>query len=53
MAESALLFGLTFSLWAMLCWVKRPGWIGIPLGIAICAKQLLIPFIPVGLLAVS
>jgi len=48
MAEGALLFGVTFSLWALLAAPRRqrPLWLGLALGLAINAKQTALALLP-------
>lgn len=53
MAEGALLFGVTFTLYALISADKRPALIGLAIALAFNAKQFAIALIPVGLLAVS
>ena len=48
MAEGALLFGVTFTLWALLAAPsrRRPGWLGLALGLAVNAKQSALALVP-------
>jgi 4-amino-4-deoxy-L-arabinose transferase-like glycosyltransferase len=51
MAEGALLFTLTLSMWVMVTAEKRPWLVAIPAALAFCAKQTLAALGPAGLLA--
>lgn len=51
MAEGALLFTLTLSMWMLVKAEKRPWLSAIPIALAFCAKQTLAMLAPVGLLA--
>jgi hypothetical protein len=52
MAEGALLFTLTLSMWTLVKAEKRPWLIAVPVALAFCAKQSLVALVPAGLLAV-
>jgi len=52
MAESALLFGVVFFLWATSQENRKPALIGVALAVAINAKQTAIALLPVGIIAV-
>ncbi len=51
MAEGALLFTLTFSMWVIVKAEKRPWLVAIPAALAFCSKQTLAALAPAGLLA--
>jgi hypothetical protein len=51
MAEGALLFTLTLTLWSLVKAEQRPWLVAIPAALAFCAKQSLAAFLPLGLLA--
>jgi len=52
MAESFLIFGVTFFLWAITREKIHPWLVGITMAIAVCAKQSAAALIPVGIIAV-
>lgn len=52
MAEGALLFTTTLSLWSLVKAEKHPWLTAVPLALAFCAKQTLAALSPIGLLAV-
>ncbi len=53
MAEGALLFGVTFTLWALLAAPRRrrPLWLGLALGLALNAKQTALALLPLAALS--
>jgi 4-amino-4-deoxy-L-arabinose transferase-like glycosyltransferase len=53
MAESLLIFCITFSLWCMLRIRKRPWLVGIPIAMAFCAKPTAAPLIILGMVSVA
>ncbi len=52
MAEGALLFGVSFTLWALLAAPRRrPLWLGLALGLALNAKQTALALLPLAALS--
>ncbi len=52
MAESILLFGILFSLWAVISWKRQRFWLAIPVAIAFYAKYSAFPLVLIGFMAV-
>jgi len=53
MAEGALVFGVTFSLWSFMQGDKHPWLSGLAVALAFCAKQSALALLPVGIFAVG
>ncbi len=53
MAEGALVFGITFSIWSFIHGDRRPWLAGLAVALAFAAKQSALALLPAGMLAVS